>query len=138
MPKKDIDHDLVKTALIKDGWTITHHPLKLEFGGINFFIDLGAEHLIAAEKETRKIAVEIKGFPGVSVVNEFHVALGQFMNYRLLLARDQPDRVLYLAVSDNIFDDFFELPFGRLAIKGHQLKILVHDPEKEEIIKWID
>ena len=27
MPAKDIYHDQVKTALVKDGWTITHDPL---------------------------------------------------------------------------------------------------------------
>ena len=27
MPVKDIYHDTVKNALIKDGWTITHDPL---------------------------------------------------------------------------------------------------------------
>ena len=27
MPAKDIYHDTVKNALIKDGWTITHDPL---------------------------------------------------------------------------------------------------------------
>ena len=29
MPAKDIHHDTVKNALIKDGWTITHDPLRL-------------------------------------------------------------------------------------------------------------
>jgi hypothetical protein len=29
MPAKDIYHETVKNALIKDGWTITDDPLKL-------------------------------------------------------------------------------------------------------------
>ncbi|MBR8827130.1 MAG: xisH family protein [Gomphosphaeria aponina SAG 52.96 = DSM 107014] len=32
MPAKDIYHNNVKNALIKDGWNITHDPLRLEWG----------------------------------------------------------------------------------------------------------
>jgi len=33
----DIYHDMVVTALLKDGWTITHDPLVISFGGQNLF-----------------------------------------------------------------------------------------------------
>ena len=68
MPAKDIYHDTVKNALIKDGWTITHDPLRLSIDDKNLFIDLGAERIIAAVKGTKKIAVEIKSFVGRSEV----------------------------------------------------------------------
>jgi hypothetical protein len=29
MPAKDIYHDTVKNGLVKDGWTITHDPLRI-------------------------------------------------------------------------------------------------------------
>jgi hypothetical protein len=32
MPAKDFFHNAVRTALIKDGWTITDDPLKIEVG----------------------------------------------------------------------------------------------------------
>jgi len=32
MPRKDAFHEIVKTALVKDGWIITHDPLILKFG----------------------------------------------------------------------------------------------------------
>jgi hypothetical protein len=52
MSAKDIYHDLVRTALIKDGWTITHNPLVLTFNPRRQLkIDLGAEQLIGAERE---------------------------------------------------------------------------------------
>ena len=57
MPAKDIYHDLVRNALEREGWTITHDPLLLQVGGVEMSIDLGAEILIAAEKEGQKIAV---------------------------------------------------------------------------------
>ena len=33
MPTHDLFHDAVKHGLTKDGWTITHDPLIIEFSG---------------------------------------------------------------------------------------------------------
>jgi hypothetical protein len=33
MPAKDLFHDCVRHALIHDGWTFTHDPLRLTWGG---------------------------------------------------------------------------------------------------------
>ncbi|HAX76056.1 MAG TPA: fatty-acid synthase [Cyanobacteria bacterium UBA11372] len=38
MPAKDLYHDTVRTALIKDGWTITDDPFKLRVGGLAYWI----------------------------------------------------------------------------------------------------
>ena len=51
MSAKDKFHDSVKTALIKDGWTITADPLQIKLGDIDAYIDLGAEKLLTAEKK---------------------------------------------------------------------------------------
>ena len=44
MPAKDIFHDNVKNALIKDGWNITDDLLKLQWGNKDLYVDLGAEN----------------------------------------------------------------------------------------------
>nr|WP_313898253.1 element excision factor XisH family protein [Nodosilinea sp. LEGE 07298] len=62
MPARDLYHDAVRVALEKDGWTITDDPLILTIGLRSVFVDLGAEKLIAAERGTEKIAVEVKSF----------------------------------------------------------------------------
>ena len=59
---KDLFHDAIRNALIKDGWQVTEDPLFLKIGGVELYIDLGAEKLIAAERNNEKIAVEIKSF----------------------------------------------------------------------------
>ena len=43
MPERDIFHDAVKNALIKEGWTITNDPLFIQFGGVDMYVDLGVE-----------------------------------------------------------------------------------------------
>lgn len=66
---------VVKTALIKDGWEITHDPLSISFGGVDMSIELGAEKLIGAKKDDQKIAVEIKSFLAKSsAISQFHTA----------------------------------------------------------------
>jgi XisH protein len=60
MPARDRYHQQVKNALLQDGWIITHDPLRLQWGLKDMFVDLGAERLLAAEKDHRRIAVEVK------------------------------------------------------------------------------
>jgi hypothetical protein len=70
MPPQDIYHNTVRTAIEKDGWTITNAPLTLEIGERSLFVDLGAAKILAAEKQGRKIAVEVKSFLSVSPVHD--------------------------------------------------------------------
>jgi len=72
MPAKDKFHELVKTALENQGWTITDDPYHIDLGFVDFYIDLGAEQLLAATKDNEKIAVEIKTFLAPSTISEFH------------------------------------------------------------------
>lgn len=75
MPAKDIYHDQVKQALERDGWTITHDPLTLPWGRTSVQIDLGAERLVAAEKDGAKIAVEIKSFLSRSRIDDLALTI---------------------------------------------------------------
>ena len=55
---KDKFHEIVKAALIKDGWLVTHDPFFLHVKPKRQEIDLGAEKVIIAERRTEKLAVE--------------------------------------------------------------------------------
>ena len=136
MSARDIFHNAVKIALEKDGWIITHDPLSLEFGLGSLYVDLGAERIIAAERSNEKIAVEIKSFLSGSAVSEFHTALGQYLNYRLLMQEQYTEYKLYLAVPSSAYESFFQLPFVQPTIQQYQLKLAIYIPEKQEIIKW--
>jgi len=136
MPAKDIFHDTVKESLIKEGWIITDDPFSIRVGGVEMYIDLGAEKIIAAEKAERKIAVEVKSFSGASTIYDFHLAVGQFMNYRLALKDKEPKRRLYLAVPMDTYDSFFTLKFVQTAIQDYQLYLIIYDIEKQVIVKW--
>ncbi|HUK91953.1 MAG TPA: XisH family protein, partial [Blastocatellia bacterium] len=132
MPARDIYHDTVRKALVKDGWAITHDPLRLEWGGKDLFIDLGAQEIIAAQKAERKIAIEVKSFVGKSEVDDLEKALGQYVLYHDVLAEKEPDRTLYLAVHAVIYVDLFEGPIGSLLLKNSRVQLMVFDPNKDE------
>jgi hypothetical protein len=136
MPTKDIFHDIVKTALIKEGWTITNDPLVLQFGGVDLYVDLGAEKMLAAKKHGQQIAVEIKTFAKKSFVYEFHLAMGQFINYRHVLKETDPERVLYLAVPEDTYEAYFKMLFTQSILESYQVKFFTYNTEKEVIIRW--
>src|SRR5262245_51173677 len=105
MPAKDIYHDCVRNALVKDGWTITHDPYTIGFGQKEVFVDLGAEKILGAERGNERIAVETKSFRGSSDIHDLEVALGQYVFYRSLLTRFEPGRKLFLAIPASVFDN---------------------------------
>jgi hypothetical protein len=138
MAAKDLFHEAVKQALLKEQWVITSDPLTIKIEGVKFEIDLAAEKVFAAQKAGRKIAVEVKSFLNNSAITDFHAALGQFLNYRLALQMTESDRTLYLAVPFETFESFFQERFVQEAVKLYQLKLIVYDPEKEVVIAWRD
>ena len=138
MPAKDIYHQTVKIALVKDGWTITHDPYRIRLArGKNLFVDLGAERLIAADRDTEKIAVEIKSFTRASDMKDLEDALGQFVLYARLLIRYAPERTLYLAVTEEIRKTVFEEEAGQILIEDGIIRLITFDPTQEVIVRWI-
>ncbi|AKG22482.1 XisH family protein [Calothrix sp. 336/3] len=139
MSARDKFHYAVKQGLEKEGWVITHDPLRIEFGEEDkISIDLGAEQLLGAEKSEQKIAVEIKSFLSDSAIFDFHLALGQFLNYHLILEEIEPERLLYLAVPIEAYESFFYRDLPQAAIKKYQIKLIIYDSVNEVITKWIN
>lgn len=107
MPAKDLYHDLVKNALIKDGWTITSDPYIIKYEDAELYADLAAQTILAATRQTKQIVVEIKSFVGKSLMYDFHNALGQYIVYRNLIQLTEPEQTLYLAIDDIVYQTFF-------------------------------
>jgi hypothetical protein len=136
MSAKDAFHEVVKIALQKDGWQITHDPYTLQAGTLELYIDLGAEKVVAAQKDGQKIAVEIKSFTGPSKISLFYTALGQFISYRAALQQQENERILYLAVPGNVYDSFFTMGFIQSLVQQNQIHLIIYDIEQEAIAQW--
>jgi hypothetical protein len=138
MSRKDRFHELVKQALIQTGWKITDDPLYLSIGNVNIQIDLAAEPLIAATKDDRKIAVEVKSFIGASQITDFYGSLGQYLTYRVALKLQEPDRELYLAVPQSTYDKLFQEILVQEVFRFYPVNIIVYSQITQEIELWID
>jgi hypothetical protein len=137
MPRKDFFHETVKRALEKDGWRITHDPFVIEFEGLRLMADLGAERIFAAEREGNKIVVEVKVFGGKSKTSDFEKAIGQYDLYEIYLTELEPDRQVFLAVSAEVFEKFFQKAAIDFAVKKKRLRLLVFDHKTAEVVQWI-
>ena len=137
MPARDKFHDIVKNALINDGWLITHDPYSMKLGSADLFVDLGAEKLIAAEKGNAKIAVEVKSFLGKSIISETQDAIGQFLMYQVVMSEFEANRVLYLAIEEEIFDNEFSDALKTLLLEKLNIKLLIFRASEEGIVKWL-
>jgi hypothetical protein len=133
---RDLFHNIVKEALVAEGWEITHDPLPVAYGDVLMQIDLGAERLLAAQRDSEQIAVEIKSFANPSAISEFHMAVGQYLNYRRALRVQEPNRVLYLAVPSQVYEEFFRLRFIEEGVREYQLNLIVYDVEDRRITQW--
>jgi hypothetical protein len=138
MSRKDRFHELVKQALVQTGWKITDDPLYLSIGNVNIQIDLAAEPLIAATKDDRKIAVEVKSFISASQITDFYSALGQYLTYRVALQLQEPDRELYLAVPEATYTKLFQEVLVQEVFRFYPTKIIVYSQITQEIESWID
>ena len=137
MPARDSSHEAIKQAVINDGWVITDDPYVISYGDRFLFVDLGANRFIGIRRGDQHIAIKIKQFKGQSQVTDLEQAIGQYLLYKILLNQVDPDRDLYLAISETTYNDIFSEPIGQLAIAEIPLKLLIINIEHQEIIQWI-
>ena len=139
MPAKDVYHEAVKNALIKEGWTITADPYPLEYEDVELYPDLAVEKFISEDQKQRKIIIEIKSFISSSLMKDFELALGQYILYRNLIQLSQDEyQEIYLAIKDEIYDTFFQRKSIKAVVKLNQVALLVINTDKEEIVQWIN
>lgn len=99
--------------------------------------DLGAERVLAAQRGTQKIAVEIKSFVGQNFAFDFYEALGQYDNYFFALAEIEPDRRMVIAITDIAYEKFFQKRYVQRLIELKKLPIVVVNIHNQTIVKWI-
>ena len=121
MSRRDDLHFPLRRTLEKNGWIITSDPLILVLGQTLLKADLGAEKLFTAEKEGRKIAVEIKDFDASSVISELEKTMGQLQLYQWALEEQEPERQLFLAISQAVYIKHFQKPIFQIAIQRSKI-----------------
>lgn len=137
MSRRDGLHFALRRSLEKDGWLITDDPLVLFLEQTLLKADIGAEKFLAAQKENRKIAVEIKDFDTSSVISELEKTIGQLQLYQWALEEQEPERQLFLAINQAVYLKHFQKPIFQLVTRRNRINLLVFDSNEEIIIQWI-
>lgn len=138
MPAKDAHHDAIKNALIKEGWTILNDPYTIKYEDVIVFADLLVGGLVAAQRESEQIVVEVKSFLRRAPMREFETALGQFMIYRIFLQKKGLGHIkVYLGISQEIYQRFFQLKGIQVVLNEVEMPLVIVDIEMEEVIEWI-
>jgi hypothetical protein len=139
MPAKDIYHDAIKNALIKDGWRVTADPYPLEYEDIELYPDLAIEKIDSDAKKQRKLIIEIKSFISASLFKDFELALGQYIIYRDLIKFSQSEyQEIYLAIKSTIYDTFFQRKSVQALIHVNSVSVVTIDVDQEEVVQWIN
>lgn len=55
-----------------------------------------------------------------------------------VLQRREAGRILYLAVPSSAAEGILSSELGRAALEDYRLRLLVFDPDKEQVAKWIE
>jgi XisH protein len=136
---RDLLHSNVKEALIKEGWDITKDPLRIPIDGTYLEIDMAAEIIFGADKGGEKIAIEVKSFLKKSFMTNFHEAIGQYLDYVSALEDFDAQRVVFLAIPLYAYNNvIFQGRFIQKRLKEEEAKLIIFDPIKNEIVKWIE
>lgn len=138
MSAKDLIHDAIKNALVKDGWVITDDPYVIAFEEVTLYADLGAERPFAAQRGMERIVVEVKSFIRRSFMQDLKEAIEQYVIYLSYLEESEPERKLFLAVAEKVYDEFFRLKAVQFIMERHVISLIGVNLNQEEIIKWIN
>ncbi len=93
--------------------------------------------MLAADRDSEKIVVEVKSFTRASDMKDLEDALGQFVLYAQLLKRYAPERTLYLGVTEDVRKTVFEEEAGQILIEDGIIRLVTFNPVEEVIVRWI-
>ncbi len=132
MPVKDRHHDLVKRALIVDGWRIIKEQVLITTGTRRLFIDIQA----ASRTQPTAALIEVKGF--ASPVDALAEALGQYLLYKFAIDYAGLDLPLFLAVPLSAYQGILSEPIGVYARQVGKIKLMVFDAVSGRVVEWIN
>lgn len=134
MPVKDKYHDTVIRALQKDGWTIDEQQMRLLVDKRRLWIDLR----VSRGDLTVTVLIEVKGFENIpSPVDYLYSAVGQYIIYRAIIEEKGPHLPLYMAIPLDAYMGILSEEIGRLTVRKLNIRLIVFDPDSEEIVQWI-
>jgi XisH protein len=70
-------------------------------------------------------------------MTDFHLAIGQYNVYKMLLQETAPEYELYLAIDDITYNNFFQRKGIEFLVRTSQIKFFVVNIDEQEIVQWL-
>ncbi len=135
MPAKDRHHDAVIRALQKAGWSRITEQVAIVLEQRRLWIDIKA----GKAEQSLTILIEVKGFEGgASPVEYLASAIGKYIVCRAALEYLRIDLPLYMAVPEAAYRGILSETIAQQTLRHNRVRLIVFDPEREELIVWID
>lgn len=135
LPAKDRYHDTVIRALQKANWTLISEQVAIIIEDRRLWIDIRA----SKESENLAILIEVKGFESTpSPVEYLASATGKYTLYQTALDYLNIELPLYMAVPVAAYHGILSEEIGKQTLRRNRVRLIVFDPEREEIVTWID
>lgn len=129
-------HEQVVRALQKAGWDVDPGMYFLRVEGVTVFADIRARQING--KPHQIVVVEVKCFPdNRSDMDELYRAIGQYVIYRNVLKATNKPGVPYLAIPLEAYSRLFTKKVVSMTIDELQIKLILVDIEREEIVRWV-
>ena len=74
---------------------------------------------------------------GLSRVNDLEKALGKYILYYDIMQELEPERLLYLAITQDVFEDIFQQPIGQILLNNQRFRLIIFHAKQEVICQWI-
>jgi hypothetical protein len=132
---RDKYHQPIKESLELAGWLVYENQ-RLRFGAHNLNIDLIA-HLITADRGMEKIAVEVKDFSSFMPMGRVYEAIGQCLVYKGILQRADPERQLYMGISQAAARILFREMNIQIIVDDYGLRFLIVNIKERRIVEWL-
>ena len=137
MPTLDSCHEQVVNALKKAGWDVASQAMFVRTPEVSVFIDI--EALRNNGHLQQIVIIEVKCFTNEnSDLNELYRAIGQYIIYRTALHERTMDFPLYLAIPTSVYERLFKTKIVTASAREIQMKLIVVDIDREEIVTWLD
>ena len=132
---RDIYHEVVKEALITDGWTIDNaaYVVELPTGLKELDEDFEYNEMLLASKDGEQIFVNPKSFLSQSLHNHFQYVLGECLVMKHLIEYE----FIHVAMPDIIYNYFKKDKIIIQNLQRNNIRLTVFNPETKRIEKWI-
>jgi len=72
----------------------------------------------------------------ISILHDFLLAVGQYYVYKTILSKSEPNRTLYVALPDFIYNRIIKYEWAQEVVRNLSMKFILYDTNQKSITIW--